>query len=65
MLAESTDVLSTELAERLAPSAGMRNLLVHRYGTVDVGLVVAGVASTLEWYPQFVTVVSRWLDRPR
>jgi len=37
-------VLPQQLAERLAPSAELRNVLVHEYLTVDLDQVVAGVA---------------------
>ena len=35
-------VLSPQLAERLAPSAGQRDVLVHEYAQVDLALVARG-----------------------
>jgi uncharacterized protein YutE (UPF0331/DUF86 family) len=54
-------VLGTDLAERLGPSAGMRNLLVHRYGDIRLDLLAAGIASTLGSYPQYIQQVSGYL----
>lgn len=36
-------VLAAELPHRLAPSAGLRNLLTHGYGPIDHDLVAAAV----------------------
>lgn len=36
-------MLSPELAQRLKPSVGLRNVLVHEYAAVDLALVAAGV----------------------
>jgi uncharacterized protein YutE (UPF0331/DUF86 family) len=53
------DVISTELAEGMARAAGIRNLLVHRYQTVDDGAVVDFLAH-LE---QYIGGVLVWLAR--
>ena len=53
--------LTADLAQRLAPSAGMRNLLVHRYGDVRLDLLAAGIAGTLDAYPVYIREVSAYL----
>jgi uncharacterized protein YutE (UPF0331/DUF86 family) len=45
----------------LAPSAGLRNLLVHRYGDVRLDLLAAGVAATLDSYSDYIRQVSAYL----
>lgn len=61
-LAEA-DVLSQELAERMAPSAGLRNVLVHGY--VDIRLdIAAAVGQVLDQYPVYVRTVSSRLTEP-
>src|SRR5689334_23382432 len=42
-VAAKSGVIAADLAQRLAPSAGMRNLLVHRYGDLRLDLLAAGV----------------------
>lgn len=39
-----------DLAERLAPSAGLRNRLVHEYDRLDHSMVLAAVAMAEEQY---------------
>lgn len=51
-----------ELAERLVPAAGLRNLLVHRYGDIDVHLLAEGLAQVLSGFDEYVGSVARWLE---
>src|SRR4030043_77368 len=45
-------IISTELAEKLAPSAGMRNRLVHEYDVLEHSLVLDAVKFTVDLYPR-------------
>lgn len=54
-------VLSAEVAERLAPAAGLRNVLVHHYVDVRVDLVAAAIGTVLDDFPDYVTAVARFL----
>jgi uncharacterized protein YutE (UPF0331/DUF86 family) len=55
-------VLSVELADELAPSAGLRNRLVHEYDDLDDGIVLRSVSRAIELLPRFVAAVLGWLD---
>jgi uncharacterized protein YutE (UPF0331/DUF86 family) len=59
--AAATGALVADLAERLAPSAGLRNLLVHRYGDIRLDLLAVGIASTLDGYPAYIQQISAYL----
>jgi uncharacterized protein YutE (UPF0331/DUF86 family) len=59
-MAES-GVLTPDLAQRLAPSAGLRNLLVHRYRDIRLNLLAAGIAATLDGYPTYIAQVSAYV----
>jgi uncharacterized protein YutE (UPF0331/DUF86 family) len=59
--AATVGALTGELAQRLAPSAGMRNLLVHRYGDVRLDLLAVGISATLSAYPLYIQQVSAYL----
>lgn len=54
-------VLTPDLAQRLAPSAGLRNLLVHRYGDIRLDLLATGITATLEGYPTYIAQVSAYV----
>ena len=54
-------MLTPDLAQRLAPSAGLRNLLVHRYGDIRLDLLATGITATLEGYPTYIAQVSAYV----
>jgi uncharacterized protein YutE (UPF0331/DUF86 family) len=57
LLAQS-GFLEQRLAERLAPSAGLRNVLTHEYVEVDLELVVRGVELTRTDYREYARQVA-------
>lgn len=61
-LAGDVGLISPALAERLAPSTGLRNVLVHEYVRVDLRTVAAAVPAALEGYGRYVEVVARFLS---
>ena len=54
-------VIDRDLAERLAPSAGLRNVLVHAYVDLDLARLVAAVPLASEQYAEYVRQVARWV----
>ncbi len=54
-------VLTKELAEVLAPAAGLRNRLVHEYDVVDDRLVLEAVRAAQKDMPRYVAAVEEWL----
>lgn len=60
-LAAQAGAITPELAARLAPSAGLRNLLIHEYGTIDLARVAAAAHLALSAYEEYVTSVARFL----
>ncbi len=58
-------VLTRELAEALAPSAGLRNRLVHEYDAIVDAIVLDAVRKAQSLFPQYVAAVERYLsNRP-
>lgn len=54
----------SDLAAALAPSAGLRNILTHAYGDVDLELVARAIPLALEHYATWVTeIAQRIADR--
>ena len=56
-------VYSAEFGERVAKSAGLRNILVHEYNDVDHRIVHASIRTALEDYTAYVDAVRGFLDR--
>ncbi len=59
--AAAAGAISSELAERLAPSAGLRNRLAHRSGAIDYDVVAAAVPVAERDFRQYLVQVSAWL----
>ncbi len=57
-LAARAGALSADLAERLAPSVGLRNVLVHEYAVVDLRLVLAAVDQARTDYRAYVAAIA-------
>jgi uncharacterized protein YutE (UPF0331/DUF86 family) len=55
-------VYDQPFAERIAASAGLRNILVHDYNDLDRRIVHASIRSCLEDYREYVEKVDRFLD---
>jgi uncharacterized protein YutE (UPF0331/DUF86 family) len=56
-------VLPTDLAGALAPSAGLRNRLVHEYETVDDSKVLAPVGALLQLYARYIQAIESHLTK--
>ncbi len=54
-------VIPHDLAMLLAPSAGLRNRLVHEYDTLDHVMVLQAVRMAEEQYPAYVQAVEDYL----
>ena len=59
--ASATGLIDDDLARRLAPTAGMRNVLVHAYISLDLTLLVAAVPLAAKQYGECVRQVARWV----
>jgi len=56
-------VIDRELAERLAPAAGLRNVLVHRYVDISLELVAQSVGEVLDGFGAYVEQVADFVAR--
>lgn len=55
-------ILSRNLADALAPSAGLRNRLVHEYDAIVDAIVLDAVRKAQTLYPQYVAAIERYLS---
>jgi uncharacterized protein YutE (UPF0331/DUF86 family) len=57
------NIFSVDLAERLAPSAGLRNRLVQEYDRLEHSMVLIAVRTAEELYPKYIKEVSDYILR--
>lgn len=57
-------VLPAALAHEIAPSAGLRNVLVHEYDHVNPRQVYESVGQALSQYAQYCDALLTFLERP-
>ena len=57
-------VISMKLAQQIAPSAGLRNRLVHEYDVIDDTIVLQSVAKCQQQYPLYIKAIEDYLKRP-
>lgn len=56
-------LIPADLAQRLAPSAGLRKALVHDYADIDEARVHAAIPLVLDGFRGYARAVQAWLDR--
>lgn len=56
-------VLSPALAGKLAPSAGLRNRLVHEYDALDHAMVLDAVKMAEELYPRYIREIEDYISK--
>lgn len=54
-----------EFAERIARSAGLRNILAHEYNDVDHRIVHGAIPTALEQYTAYVDALRAFVERRR
>ncbi|CAE6797958.1 type VII toxin-antitoxin system HepT family RNase toxin [Nitrospira defluvii] len=55
-------VLQRELADALAPSAGLRNRLVHEYDAIVDAIVLDAVRKAQSLFPRYVSAIEQYLS---
>lgn len=63
LLLAGLDVYPQEFADRIARSAGLRNIPVHDYNDADRKIVHASIKSCLQDYHRYAEYVRSFLDR--
>ena len=56
------EIISLHLAENLAPSAGLRNRLVHEYDLLEHSMILDAVRSAEELYVQYVQEIEDYIS---
>ena len=58
-------IIPMNLSEKLAPSAGLRNRLVHQYDRLNHAIVLQAVRMAEELYPAYVSKVEDFIAKNR
>ncbi len=56
-------IISADIAQKLAPSAGLRNRLVHEYDRLDHSMVLKAVNMAEEVFPQYIKAINNYLSK--
>lgn len=62
VLAENR-IIPKEFALKIAPSVGLRNLIVHKYGRVDAKQMVDDVKNEIGQYKEHLRHINKFLSR--
>lgn len=54
-------IISMDLAEKLAPSAGLRNRLVHEYDLLEHSMVLDAVRMAEQQYPKYINEIENYI----
>lgn len=56
-------ILPMDFALKIAPSVGLRNLIVHKYGNVDLKKMVDDVINEIGDYVEFLRIINSFLEK--
>ncbi|MBI5971533.1 MAG: DUF86 domain-containing protein [Deltaproteobacteria bacterium] len=55
-------VISKRLALKLAPSAGLRNRLVHEYDAIEDSIVLKAIGTAEDLYPEYIKEIEGYIS---
>ena len=55
-------ILSMEFAQKIAKSVGLRNLIVHKYGKVDLKRMVDDIKADISDYTEYLKNIKTYID---
>jgi uncharacterized protein YutE (UPF0331/DUF86 family) len=61
--AGALQIISSDLTEKLAPSAGLRNRLVHEYNMLEHSVVLDAVRKSEDLYTEYVRQVEDYIEK--
>lgn len=56
------DIINKDFAQKLAPSTGLRNRLVHEYEEIDDKIVFVSIEKTLKMYRKYIEQINDYLN---
>jgi uncharacterized protein YutE (UPF0331/DUF86 family) len=58
-------MFSSDFAREIAPSTGLRNIIVHEYEQIDDALVYNSIKETLYMYKEYLKYVLKYCEKKR
>jgi len=52
-------VLPTEFSEKIAPSVGLRNQIIHQYEKIDVYLMLQNIRKNISQYDEYMVLIAK------
>ncbi|PJE72882.1 MAG: hypothetical protein COV00_02840 [Candidatus Tagabacteria bacterium CG10_big_fil_rev_8_21_14_0_10_40_13] len=62
ILAENK-ILPMEFALKISPSVGLRNLVVHKYGKVDLKKMIEDIKSEIGQYLEYLKYINEYIEK--
>jgi len=56
------NIIPTNFALKIAPSTGLRNILVHEYEDINDEIVYHSIGTCLEYYLEFLDLINQYLQ---
>jgi uncharacterized protein YutE (UPF0331/DUF86 family) len=56
-------VLPMDFANKIAPSVGLRNLIVHKYGRVDLKRMIDDIKNEISEYLEYLKLINKYLKK--
>lgn len=56
------EIISAEFAIKIAPSTGLRNILVHEYEEIDDKVVYSSIDDALKYYKEYIKIIGLYLE---
>ena len=61
VLAENK-ILPAAFANQIAPSVGLRNLIIHKYGRVDIQRMVNDIKNEVDQYFEYLKYINKFVS---
>lgn len=55
-------ILTADFAVKIAPSVGLRNLVVHKYGRVDIKRMIDDIKNEIGQYKEYLQYIAKFLE---
>ncbi len=55
-------IIPMDFALKIAPSTGLRNILVHEYEKIDDTIVYCSITSCLQYYLEYINLINNYLN---
>ena len=62
LVLEHKRIITADLAQKLAPTTGLRNRLVHEYDAIDDSIIYSSISRLLCLYRDYITQIESYLE---